>query len=247
MIVAGMYELWHNIKRMGDELKPRLAHYSKVMFAYFDEDVRPHVVIQSYYIVLWANVDINYAMNYILSAFCTEINENAVVILLKQLTAFSGKSGDYWTVIRAIWAALLHHEEIEKGILDDPSKKVASFSLITLALFDDSINTAMRLIHDAMMADQIITLATYNCVLRRLVKSNLTEVTVQHLITIEIMWGRTIPTLQNACSDMWKRLNWYELWLTVAIRFHMSGMAQTVQTIGERDIGHPISINAYQQ
>ena len=206
----------------------------------FDE-TRPHVDIQSYYIVLWSNVDIIYTMNYILSAFCTGMNENAVVVFLKQLSVVSGgRSGEYLAVIKAIWDALLLHTEIEKAVLHDSSRNVASFSLMTLAVFDDSLNTTMKLVHDAMIADQKITLATYNCVLRRLSKSNASEVTAEHMIAIEKIWGRTINILKSV--DSARRQNWYELMLTVCVRFRMTRMAMTVQMIGQRDLGQQITV-----
>merc|ERR1712157_184946 len=104
-------------------------------------------------------------------------------------------------VIKAIWNKLLEHPVIERAILHDSSKNVASFSLMTLAVFDVTLDTTMPLVYDALIANQKITLQTYNCVLRRLYKCNLTNVDARHvelgMSAVEMIWDRTLEILQT--------------------------------------------------
>ena len=81
------------------QLRSELNMFTTLMF--YDSRT-PIPLIQSYFVILWANADIHFAMNYILSVFCRKIDEVAVVTLLKQLTVFSREDGRYVNIIKAL-------------------------------------------------------------------------------------------------------------------------------------------------
>ena len=90
----------------------------------------PHPLIQSHYIMLCTNVDIYYAMNYILSAFCNGFDQVAVVTLLKQLSVSSAAHGRFVGIIKAIWDELFHHINLKNDVLYYANRKVAIVQVI---------------------------------------------------------------------------------------------------------------------
>ena len=178
------------------ELCIELAKMSSVIFNGSADS--PHAVIQSDYIVLWANVDIHFAMNYILSAYCTAFDEVAVVTLMKQLTVCSDRYGDYAGIIKAIWNELFHHPTIMNAVLHDITRNVASYSLRSLAVYDHNTSTMMRLLDESMKAKQQITLATYECVISRLGKIPIHKrpLTGKDINTIYRIWVESTVSLK---------------------------------------------------
>ena len=152
-----------NRKFCKTQLRTEVSAFYVFMFANYRNPRHP--LIQTYYIMLWANVDIHFAMNYVLSAYCTAFDEVAVVSLLKQLTVCSGADGIYFGIIKAIWDRLFHHDVIREAVLHYSNRNVASYSLMTLAVHDPEMDTFERLLVEAIDAYQNITLAVYNTVL----------------------------------------------------------------------------------
>ena len=66
---------------------------------------------QSRWIALWANIDIYYAMNYMLSSFCTQFDEFAVAVLLKQLS--EEKEVAHWILISSIWKMFSENNDMQ--------------------------------------------------------------------------------------------------------------------------------------
>ena len=124
---------------------------------------------QSRWIALWSNVDIYYAMNYILSSFCTEFDEFAVVTLLKQLSVCGGT---YLKVIKCVWNMLSVHVDIRDALFYS-DKLIASYSLNALAVFDSDQQTMMKLFYAAIRegANQRIKFATYSAMTNTLLTS----------------------------------------------------------------------------
>ena len=142
-------------------------HYLLIVFA----QNAPTRDIQSRFISFWSNVDIYYAMNYILSSFCTELNEFAVVILLKQLSVCGGRSGKYWTIIKSVWHMLFQNKIIQSAVFSC-NKWIASYSLKTLAVFDSDQWSMMTLFNAAHRnaSNQRIEFSTYNAITITFVK-----------------------------------------------------------------------------
>ena len=199
----------------------------------------PHVFIQSDYIFLRGNLDIHYAMNYILSPFCTGIDEVAVVTLLKQLTAFADGAGarGYVWIIKAIWDRLLcddrHARDLRDAVLHYADKNVASYSLKTLAVDrpdnDQGIlATLMKLLNVSMEANQNIKLATYNCVIRRLKEIPNDSISLEQLGLIRKIWNKS-KLDANIKIRGEARLKWGELMLAVCHRFNLKELEAEVK------------------
>merc|ERR1712129_27630 len=82
----------------------------------------PH--LQSRWVAIWSHINIYYAMNYILSSFCEELNEFALFHLLKQLcVAASRCEGEEQTTlnktIRKIWKNHKSNELYSRLALQD--------------------------------------------------------------------------------------------------------------------------------
>ena len=186
-----------------------------------------HPLIQSSYISLWANVDIYYAMNYILSAYCTEFDEVAVVTLLKQLTRLSEDDAreSFVRIIKAVWDELLSHVDLRDAVLHDASRNVASYSLLSLANnhmnYDGRIlATLVKLFHVSDKAYQQITSSTYNCVVRRLEKISPQFFKRKHRRIISKIWKHVRPRLQD--KQFAFRDEWTELMLNVCRKFELT-------------------------
>ena len=195
------------------QLEECLAEFEGVIFENAKKNP-PHPLIQSYFIILWTNINIHFAMNYVLSAYCTAFDEVAVVTLLKRLTVFSGADGIYVSIIKAIWEALFHHDALRDAVLSYESRNVASFSLSTLAthynkLEGPSLDTFVRIFVSALKANQQITLETYSCIARRLGNITSVDTNQQHVIGIalDVIWSKVMPLLKGALSHR-KRRGW---------------------------------------
>ena len=186
-----------------------------------------HSLIQSYYISLWSQVDLHYAMNYILSDFCTALDEAAIVVLLKQLTVFASSNDIFAGIIQAIWVRLFHHKNIKSAVLDYERKNVASYSLVTLSVYDSYIDTFMRLFNESMNANQQITLDTYKCVARRLGRIPRESFGHQHKEAIETVWSKVIPTLTRLNKR--DRQNWVRQMKQICKKFELIELAQAVK------------------
>ena len=193
--------------------KTQLRAELSAFYAYMFDDYRnpPHPLIQSYFIMLWANVDIHFAMNYILSAYCMAFDEVAVVTLLKQLTVCSGADGIYVGVIKAIWDELLLHDVLKEAVLSYSSKNVASHSLLTLAVHDPEMDTFERLLIEAIDANQNITLAVYNFIIQRLKSIPEEELSAGHRSLIRAVWKHSVPLLLNPLVAESTKLEWTAL------------------------------------
>ena len=195
----------------------------------------PHILVQSYYIVLCANVDIHYAMNYILSAFCTGFDEVAVVTLLKQLTVFSDHNHDedenYVYVIKAIWDRILHQSALKNAVLHNKNKNVASYSLKTLAVhhmcYDQGIlSTFLKLLVQSMRTEQDITLTTYNCIVRRLLRISTRLVDETHRTMMTKIWPKVKYRLRYQTGKM--KEDWARLMFQVCHKFEMTELTERV-------------------
>ena len=180
----------------------------------FDHKQPSHPLLQSYFIMLWVKVDIHYAMNYILSAFCTAFDEVAVVTLLKQLTAFSSSDGKYAEIIKAIWDAICPHIGLKNAVLNYATRNVASYSLMTLAVHHPSYDSFERLLSEAMSADQQITLVVYNSCVQRLRSIPREWVTDRHRKLVRSIWNNMMPLLVE--SDVTKHQR--RIWISSILR-----------------------------
>ena len=203
------------------KLSYHLAAFSKRIFC----ENATHPIIQSYYIMLWANVDIHYAMNYIMSPFCTAFNQVAVVTLLKQLTVCSGADGIYVGIIKAIWDELFLRDNLRDDVLHYATRNVASYSLQTLAAHDPEMDTLTKLFKFAMKTEQKITLTTYNCIACRLEIMD-----KEQLSMISTMWNRSIPLLKSGSNHTRANDNWYELMEKVCDRFNLTHLKSAIRT-----------------
>ena len=199
------------------ELRMELTKMRPIMFN--DTMNSPHPIIQSDYIVLWANVDIYYAMNYVLCGFCTELDEIAVVTLLKQLTVFS--LSDDVHIIKAIWDAILCNNHLRHAALHCEKRNVASYSLRSLSVyhhnFDPKIlTTLMKLLKESMDANQRITLATYVCVIQRLGKIPKDIINSGQISAIHRIWGKSTVMLTDCSIDIQRRHR--ELWMGLMLQ-----------------------------
>ena len=204
-----------------------LSKFSKEMFC---ENATHHPAIQSYYISMWANVDIYFAMNYILSAYCTGFDEVAVVTLLKQLTAFSGETGEFVSIIKAIWEELFHNTDLKDAVLGYSNKNVASYSLLTLTNYDPEMNTLMKLFNEAMEARQQITLSTYHCIVSRLSKISKWLITAEQLSMIGIIWKQSLPLLRDRIFHRRSNEHWFGLMIRVCDRFNLNELKSTIKS-----------------
>ena len=194
----------------------------------------PHPLIQSHYFVLWANLDIYYAMNYLLSAFCSRFDEVAVVTLLKQLTVFSDRdhddeSNDFVYIIKVVWDAVFHREDLKIAVMHHSERNVASYSLRTLAIHHmnadhNILTTFFRLFYESMKAKQQITLATYSCVVRRLSWISKRFVAIKHKEMVITIWDEVNSRLKD--KDDWDK--WLGLMTQVCRKF---GMVELIERI----------------
>ena len=223
-----MRTLWRGIKDKWiskAELIRNLSKYQDIMFA--DIQFPPHPFVQSAYIVLWANADIYFAMNYILSPFCQSLDEVAIVTLLKQLTVFWGEDIKFLEIkdiIRAIWNGLYHQPDLKRAVLYFGTRNVASFSLMTLAVHNITSTTFIRLFEDSMVADQRISLNTYDCIARNLGDISKRDITARQLTAIDMVWQKVSVLLTN---NKEKR-EWITLMLHICNRFKMGDLAGRV-------------------
>merc|ERR1712232_759812 len=113
--------------------KSTLPSFAQIMCS--DAKYPPPFAMQSDYIYLWANANIYYAMNYILSPLCSGFDEFAIITLLKQLTVFSSPSEvTFVQVIKEIWNEIFTHENLKGSVLNFCDQNIASYSLKTLAV-----------------------------------------------------------------------------------------------------------------
>ena len=205
-----------------DELRMKTEVFGEIMF----NDTAPHCLIQSHYISLCAHVDIYYAMNYILSAFCNGFDEVAVVTLLKKLSAVcgrtDGKSFRLVRIIKAIWDGIFQNVELKDAVLNYgyDKKNVASYSLNTLAIHhmdcdSEILDLLMRLFNESIAANQQITLKTFYCIIWRLEKISRRFVTQQQTRMIETIWAEVVHRLQH--HPFWD--DWVETMRRISHKF----------------------------
>ena len=229
-----MKHLWHDIRDKWiskQELEAQLALYQDIMFA---SPVVPHPLIQSNYIVLWANVDIYFAMNYVLSPFCQSLDEATIITLLKQMTVFSGYQGTFANLIKASWNGLHHQHSLKRAVLYYGTRNVASFSLMTLAVHDVASDTFIRLFVDAMDAEQRITLKTFNCIVRNLGNIPINFITQNQVMAISIVWGKVVEQLEQNQSSYRERREWVFLMREICDRLRLDDLAANVRAYHAR-------------
>ena len=203
----------------------KLSSFHDFMFA--DPKHPPHPLIQTHFIMLWANLDIYYAMNYILSAFCNGFDEVAVVTLLKQLTVLSGKNGAYVNIIKAIWDDLFRRDDMKDDVLR--ILNVASYSLMTLAMYHPSHDTFERLLFEAMDANQQITLVVYSCCVRKLKSIPSERVTERHHALVHSIWNNMMPLLQESDASRYQKLKWISSVLKLCSVYRLAQLEQTIK------------------
>ena len=210
------------------DLQLELAQMRQIMFN--NTSNPPHTIIQSDYIVLWANLDICYTMNYILSAFCTGFDEVAFVTLLKQLTVFTDRNGKYVSIIKAIWDEIFHHPSTMNAVLYDITRNVASYSLRSLAVYDHNTSTMMRLLDESMLSKQQITLATYECVIRRLSKLRTPKrlLTPKEIGAIYRVWAKSTALIKSVHPKT--RQAWKDFMLQTCWDLRLPSLTQRVKT-----------------
>ena len=196
-----------------------------------------HPLIQSCFISLWANVDIYYAMNYMISAFCTAFDEVAVVTLLKQLTQHSVRNSEesFVRIIKAVWDAIFPRDKLKDAVLRDASRNVASYSLLSLANnhmnYDDGIlETLVKLFEESTKANQKITSATHNCVVHRLEKISPQIFKKKHKRMIARVWKQVRPRLQHKQDAF--RDEWLDLMFHVCRKFELTILKGKIHRVG---------------
>ena len=220
-------------KMARDEMQATAVTLREIMFA--DAQNPPSALIHSYYITLWSHIDLYYAMNYILNAYCTGFDEVAVVTLLKQLTVSSVSDGIYVNIIKAIWDAIIHQPHLKNAVLQYDNKNVASYSLMTLAVHHmdhdrEILTTLMKLFDESLRAKQRVTLATYNCVVRRLDKLHYCFFKKRHRLMMDEIWVEVMPRLPYHQEHV--REEWVELMLNVCHNFGLVDLKKRVAEYG---------------
>ena len=214
-----------------DEVKDYISDrdFQKVIFKNARQRP-PHPLIQSYYITLWSHIDLHYAMNYILSGFCTAFDEAAIVVLLKQLTVCARSNKFFVGIIQAIWHQLFYHHDVKSAVLDYDTRNVASYSLMSLAVYESNFDIFLRLFNESMNADQQITLATYNCIVRRLGRIPREKFNHQHMAAIDTVWSKVTPSF--AYMNKWDRQKWVREMLQICQKFELFELALKVKAFG---------------
>ena len=215
------------------EIWERLPALHAFMFA--DSRNPPHPLIQSYYIMLWANANIYHAMNYILSAFCKGLDEVAVVTVLKQLSSYSGGDGAFVNVIKAIWDGIFCNSDLKYAVLQYATQNVASYSLMTLAVHHPSFDTFERLLFEAMDADQQITLVVYNCIARRLIEIPSEMVNDRHRSLVESIWRNSIPLMQKSNITQEQKVEWMALMMGICDVYRLECLEECIKTYHDDD------------
>ena len=115
-------------------------------------------------------------MSYIVSPFCTALDQRAVVALLKQLSVLQPESPDVIKIIKAVWDRMLKPDakDLLHAVSNFGDGNVLSFSLSTLALGDQQhkdpeiLRTMLHVLDWSLERTQRLTLRTYSGVLQRI-------------------------------------------------------------------------------
>ena len=201
----------------------------------FDPKQPPHPLLQSYFIMLWANLDIYYAMNYILSAFCTAFDEVAVVTLLKQLTVFSSSDGKYVEIIKAIWDAIYPRIRLKNAVLHYATRNVVSYSLMTLAVHHPSYDSFERLLAEGMSANQQITLVVFNSCIQRLRSIPREWVTDCHRKLVRGIWNKMMPLLEEVNVTKHQRRIWISSILRTCDVYGLAYLTERVKSYRDQN------------
>ena len=108
-------------------------------------------------------------------------------------------------------------------------RNVASYSLMTLAVHDWGMGTLIKLFETAVDAKQQITLATYNCIVRRLEKIGRWKITMGQKSMMHVIWDQSIPLLKDRRTDKGTRDNWYRLVIRVCDRLCLSSLKSMIR------------------
>ena len=192
--------IWNNeCKRKRDPLKKTHCPLPASAKASLDEKLQHlflslnhskplQIETQSLFIAIWANVNIQSALNYLLmDVYCTKIDIFAISILLKQFS--STNSAYYCPLIKSIWSAILPNQVLSRLILSGYGvDNVASYSLLTLAIYDVELNTAMNLLNATQSRQQIISLMTLKSVMEKLLHYDKKR---EYRWAIKIFWSKS--------------------------------------------------------
>lgn len=209
-----------------DRLRGSLLVFEQIMFS--DPQHPPPFAIQSDYIFLWANLNIYYAMNYILSPLCSGFDDFAIVTLLKQLTVRKdARKGtrSFVNVIKEIWNGIFLRAGLKIVVLHFGGRNVASYSLATLAVEHKKENpeilaTLIRLLEESIAENHLITLACYNCVIRRLSMIAPQFINGRELDALRTCWKKSKPMLRRTRgTERFQKRLWHDLMMDVLHTF----------------------------
>ena len=178
--------------RASTRCKRSLNDKLKRMFASCDHSKPLHIKTQSMFIRVWANVNIKYALNYlIMDGYCTQINVHSIVVLLKVMSII-GNSAYYLPLIKQIWNVILQNSVILNAMLNHSSRNIASYSMLTLAVHDAQLNTIMSILNAAKGTRQIFKQKSLTAVLNRL---NDARDKSLYKWAVLALWNRSIPNV----------------------------------------------------
>ena len=121
---------------------------SRTMFVSFNHNKTLNIDTQSLFIAVWANLNMHYALNYLLmDECCTEVNIFGITIFLKQLSSINGAY--HCPLIKSIWNAILQNGDLLGAIMDSDIRNLASYSILSLICHDYELETALRVFHAA--------------------------------------------------------------------------------------------------
>ena len=190
----------HLSKDAAKSLDIRMKH----IFISLPVDSPPCVEIQSLLIAIWSNINMQYALNYLLmDEYCTGIDLFALSIMLKLLSASYGEY--YFPIIKAIWKVILTNDAISDMLLtkSKENKNIISYSLHSILFHVDDLKTAMKLLNATRDTPQTLTWATCERAVKKLIRCDQKR---KYGWAISIIWIKSAhylyyPIIQETRGD----------------------------------------------
>ena len=211
------------------QYKQALNEQLAEMFLSLDHSKPLHIETQSMFVAVWANVNMKYALNFLMmDGYCTQINMFSITVLLKVMSISSGAY--HYRLIKQIWNVILQNKTILDAMFNHGPTNIVSYSMLTLAVQDRELNTMVALLQATAGNRQIFMQKTLTAVLRRICNARCQQ---EYRWTVQYIWNKSSNIFSSFYDERYRK-NFLFL-MQQACELH--GLLDLQQEVREKDKG----------